>query len=63
MFGQDSKESKEEKVEEKEETPKPQKNAKVVWLKLDGESEIELADTPNLAKKAEELGWTKKDDK
>lgn len=50
-------------VKEKEEAPKPQKNAKVVWLKLDGESEIELFDTPNLAKKAEELGWTKKGDK
>lgn len=36
---------------------------KIVWLKADGKAEIELFDTPNLAKKAEELGWTKKGEK
>jgi hypothetical protein len=42
---------------------KVKKARKIAWLKADGKAEIELFDTPNLAKKAEELGWTKKDDK
>lgn len=60
MFGQDSKESKKEQGEVKEEAPKTQKNAKVTWLKLDGEAEIELFDTPEMDKKGKELGWTRK---
>jgi len=35
-------------------------NRKIVWLKVDRKTEIELLDTPNLTKKAESLGWKKK---
>ena len=47
--------------EEQAEEISEQKVSKIVWLKADGKSEIELFDTPNLAKKAKELGWKKKD--
>lgn len=37
-----------------------EKSDKVTWIKSDGETEIELFDTPNLTKKAKELGWKRK---
>ncbi len=37
-----------------------EKAGKITWIRIDGESEIDLADTPNLNKKAEELGWKRK---
>ncbi len=43
-----------------EEKTEEVKVSKIVWLKSDGKSEIELFDTPNLAKKAKELGWKRK---
>lgn len=62
MFGGKTEEKVEDKSEDKVQE-KVEKTGKVTWVKLDGKSEIELFDTPNLAKKAEELGWTKKGDK
>ena len=52
-----------QKAKEKPDVEVEQKvkvTGKVTWLKLDGESEIELADTPALNKKADELGWNRK---
>lgn len=50
--------SKPSAVSENQEVEETNEVSKIVWLKADGR-EIELFDTPELAEKAEELGWKK----